>query len=298
MRAGLQERLRIRVASAQRKTLPLWAYASAASVLVAVFSYWFAFLPHQKADMQKPSVAIKQENSSSAAKQAPATIQRDKSLGSVVPAPAAPKASVPVSSIPANQPKQSLQVLPKSEIALAPSVHTDAEAREEAADIALADSFLAETETTQVYSEPAKALAAPGSVQAVGKSMERKARKKQESADTQYLVTSKPVSARKEIHTIIVPADTLAAAPAEGWLSYRAYLEKNTDSAATAGQIVVTFSVSSSGALSDFKAKGPENLQMEAIRIISNGPAWAPARANGTPVISRAEIQLQFRRSQ
>lgn len=300
MHANLQERLHARVTQPRRKALPLWAYASAASVLLALFSYWFVFLHDQKEGMQKPSVAVKQEATSSAPKQAPVPIpiQQDEPLESVASAPAVPEVSTSAASTSANQPKQVPQALPKSELAQAPSVLADTQAREKAADIASADSFPAETEELHVPPQPAKALATPGSAQAVGKSMAGRARMKREDVETQYLVASKPVSAQKETYSIVVPADTLAAVPAAGWPSYRAYLDKNTGSASTTGQIVVTFVVSSSGALSGFIARGREELQKEAIRIISSGPAWAPARTRGIPVESPVQIQLQFRQAQ
>lgn len=301
MRADLQERLRTRVAHARRKTLPLWAYASAASVLLAVFSYWFVFLRDQKVDVQKPSVAIKQEKvTSSVPEQAPAPVPslQDKPLESVASAPAAPEDSKLPESVPAGQFQKPSQALPKPEIALDPTVLADTEVPEKATDIALEDSFQAATEIVHVPQQPAKALATPGSAKAVGKSIAGRARMEQKDLDTQYLVASKPVSAEKQTYSVVIPADTLAAVPIAGWPFYRAYLEKNTGYASTTGQILVTFVISASGTLSGFIAKGPEELQKDAIRIIRNGPAWAPASANGTPVISRAEIQLQFRQAQ
>ena len=299
--ADLHERLHTRVAHARRTTLPLWAHASAASVLLAVFSYWFAFLRDQKEDMQKPSVTIKKESAtSSPPEQAPASVpnRQDKPLEPVASAPAAPKASKLAESVAASRPEQPSQALPKSEIAQESSVLADTEVPEKAADIASKDSFKAEREIVQVLPQPAKALATPGSLQTIGKSMADRARKKQKDVDTQYLVVSKPVFAEKETYSIVVPADTLAAAPSAGWPSYQAYLDKNTGTASTTGQIMVTFIISSSGALSGFLARGPEELQKEAIRIISNGPAWAPARTKGMPVSSMAEIRLQFRKVQ
>jgi hypothetical protein len=301
VRTDLQERLHKRVALVHRKALPLWAYASAASILLALFSYWAVFLRDQKVDSQKPAVAVRQKGTtSSKSDQAPVILpsRRDKPLESIASARVEPNTSIPVKPGEASQPKQAVQALPKAELALAHSVLADAEAQEEVADMALADSFPTEKHISQAPSQPANALAAPGVVKAVGKSLAGRAGARQNDVDTQYLVASKPVSARKEITSVAVSSDTLRAVPVEGWPSYRAYLDKNTGSASTTGQIMVTFIISSSGTLSGFIAKGPQELQKDAIRIISNGPAWAPARSNGMPVISIAEIQMQFRQSQ
>lgn len=316
MRAEMHERLHTRTAHARRNALPLWAYASAASVLLVLFAYWNMFLYDRNVDIQKPAVAVKQEETtSSTPEQAtlPAPVKRDKPLESVASSQIGPETSLPTKPVPSSQPKQAPQNLPKTEIALVPSVLANEgapqEAELEAIDTALADSFQAETAVAQAPPQPAKALAAPGSAQAVAKSMAGRVKaepsslhtvsKKSEEINKQYadqeLVASKPVAGDKKTYNIVVPADTLAPIPAAGWAAYRAYLDKNTGSASTTGKIVVTFVVSSSGTLSGLVAKGPQELQKDAIRIISNGPAWAPARANGTPVTSVTEVQLQFR---
>lgn len=319
VRADLRERLHTRMAHARRNALPLWAYASAASVLLVLLVYWNMFLYDKKVTIQKSAVAVKQEEmTSSTSEQAtlPAPIKLDKPLESAAPAPTGPNTSILTKPVPASQPKQAPQTLPRPEIALAPFVLADEKARQEAEleaiDTALADSFQAETAVAQAPPQPAKALAAPGSAQAVAKSMAGRVKtepsswhtisKKSEEINKQYarqeLLASKPVAGDKKTDNIVVPADTLAPIPAAGWASYRVYLDKNTGSASTTGQIVVTFIVSSSGTLSGIVAKGPQELQKDAIRIISNGPAWAPARSNGMPVTSVGEIQLWFRQKQ
>jgi len=299
MRADLKERLHTRVTHARSKAIPLWGYASAASVLLALFGYWAVFLRDQKAAMQKPAVAVHREEArSSKPEQAPVPVpmQRDKPFEPVAVAPAEPKASIPAKPAPAARPEQTPRTLSETGSALNPSVLADA--RLEATDTALADSIRASSRIVQASSQPAEALIAPGSAQVVGKSMAARARVEKKDVDTQYLVASSPMPARKRIDAVVIPTDTLVAVPSAGWASYRAYLDKSTDSASTTGKIIVTFIVNTSGALSGFVAKGPQELQKDAIRIISNGPAWAPASTNGTRVISVAEVQLQFRQSQ
>lgn len=282
VRSDLRERLPARGTHARRKALPLWAYASAASVLLAIFSYWFVFLDDQSVEVQKLPVAAKREQE----KLSPAAVATD------APAEAA--------SVPASQSQKipGSKALPTSKTASAPSGLADAEIPEEIENIALEDSSPVRTEEVQAAPQPAQTLAASGAAQAVAKSMADRVKMQREQADTQYLVASKPVSANAKTYTVTIPGDTLPAAPALGWPDYRAYLEKNTGAASTTGQIVVTFFVSSTGTLSDFVTTGPEELHKEAIRIISSGPAWAPARRRGIPVTSRAEIRLQFRQAQ
>lgn len=282
VRSDLRERLRARGTLARRNALPLWAYASAASVLLAIFSYWFVFLDDQSVEVQKLPVAAKREQ----VKSLPAGVATD------APAEAASVSASQSQKIPGSK------ALPTPKTASAPSGLADAEIPEEVEDIALEDSFPVKTEEVQATPQPAQTLTTSGAAQAVAKSMADRAKMQREQPDTQYLVASKPVSATTKAYTVTVPVDTLAAAPAMGWTSYRAYLGENTDSSRTTGAVVVTFFVSSTGALSGFVTNGPEELYKEAIRIISSGPAWAPARSKGIPVTSRVEIQLQFRQAQ
>lgn len=297
VRIDLQERLHRRVALADKKVLPLWAYASAASILLALFSYWAFFLRDQ--NMQKPATTIsREETTSPKPDQAPVVLpnQREKPLEPIASSSVEAKIPITTNPGPAGQPKQAVRELPKAELALAPSDLADAQVQVDAASTAFADSLPTEKHTSQASFQPAKALAAPGSAQAVGKSLA--AREQQKEVDTQYLVASKPVFSKKSVEGFVVSPDTLEAVPAQGWQSYQAYLDKNTGSASTTGQIMVTFVVSISGTLSGFVARGPQELQKDAIRIISNGPVWAPARTNGIPVVSIAEIQINFRQSQ
>ena len=288
--ADLQERLHTRVTYARRSALPLWAYASAASVLLVMLSYWAVFVRDRKVDLQEHSVAVTREKeASSLLEQAPAPIREDQPHEPAAPGAAAQKASTPAASAAASQPKQSPKTLTKPETISAPSTLADVLAGEEPIDITLHDSIAAGTEIAQAPPSPAKILAAPGAAQAVGKSMAGRVRMETSSL---YTVAQKG----KEIDTLAL-TDGIAAQPAGGWPAYRAYLERNTGSASIAGQVVVTFIVGSSGELSEFIAKGPQELQKMAIRIISTGPAWTPAHTKAGALTSPVEIQLQFRQS-
>ncbi len=291
VRADLHERLHVRVAHERRNALPMWAYASAASVLLALFAYWAVFLRDQTVIMQKPAVAISPKETTPAAReQKPATIA-DR------PAPR-PEERVPAAA-PTSEPKRISEVLSDAQTTPSqPLIAGESEIREEATDAALADSEALTAVSKDSAPQPASALAAPGSAQAVGKSMAARAKAVPSSL---YNVAEKGGQANAHVVERIVAGSGPAMptpAPAAGWPAYQAYLNKNTGSASSTGQIVVTFIVNPSGALSGFTARGPQELHKEAIRIISTGPAWAPALVKGNPVASTAEIQLQFRQSQ
>ncbi|MGV3599957.1 MAG: hypothetical protein ACO1N1_02075 [Dyadobacter fermentans] len=304
VRSALYERLHTRVA--RRNALPLWAYASAASVVLALLVYWSVFVRDQNAEMQQQAVKPSRMSQTEAEKadvSVPPTVQPAETPRETAPAPAAKDVRI---ETPATAEAVELAANPVAEESVS----------EEVIDSGWASSGLARTDAAKPSPSPASTLAAPGAAQAVGKSMAARMRAE---PSTLYSVAEKKEAARKldikseqladaglsAAETKVVAADTLSLAaadtlapmPAAGWTAYRQYLDKNTKSAAAPGQVSVAFSVGISGELSGFTAKGPEALLGEAIRIVTNGPAWAPARTQGRPVAARTEIQLQFRSS-
>ncbi|MCF0068921.1 hypothetical protein LZD49_00470 [Dyadobacter sp. CY261] len=316
----------LRVPDSRRRILPLWMYASAASVCLAIIFYWLVFLRDYQGDMRQPPATFTQKKS--------AVSEQTPTLNLPAPAPAAIKPtgtpttgapsrlvlkSIPGSLPPANVPsgtKQSADVSVESR-AVAPVVSTEAEesVRKDEFGVALADSGLAQTAPSQAAIEPGKALAVPGSAQAVGKSLAARAKAtssqphlvSKKATDTnsnalpetlnEVLIAGTSTQAKRTNVPIPSDVDRPAPVPAGGWEPYRAYLDSSTGSAIATGQVVVTFVVSPTGTLIGFTAKGISELQNEAIQIIRKGPAWLPARTKGGPVAAIAEIRLQFRRT-
>lgn len=308
-------RKRLRDREARTNVLPLWAYASAACVLLVLFVYWAVFWDDQKMDAKKQKVAASQKAMSPSTRvQAPAQagIQPPVKDKSAAFAPAAPKAAAPTAHISeaksgqaAKAPRQRKKELPAASLA-------DIQVPQETTDIAIGDSFWIETQVVQVPSQAPKALEIPSGPQAVGKSTAGSVRMEPSSfkstskdapkPDTQrlaeMLVLTKPeVTRKKSAAPMAILAGAPAPVPADGWPFYRTYLDKHTGSAPLDGQVTVTFVVGSLGSLSGFVARGPEQLQKEAIRMIQEGPAWVPARTEGRTVPSLAEIRLQFRQA-
>ena len=62
------------------------------------------------------------------------------------------------------------------------------------------------------------------------------------------------------------------------------------------GIVKLRFLVDQDGRLSDFQViSGPgHGCEQEAIRVLEMGPAWIPAKINGSPVLSKGEIEIQF----
>ncbi|WP_353720667.1 hypothetical protein [Dyadobacter sp. 676] len=316
LRADLHERLHTRASRTRRKALPLWAYGSAASVLLALFVYRVAFWGGRKADTQRPAAIVTQRD------------QPGSKHG--VPEQASPVAQAPAPAIagPAGAPQLAAsaqarreEITPSPGIvakSAAPASSTAAGPEQldgkEETDTVSADSELAGKAAAQLAPAPARALAVPGSVQAVGKSMAGRTRA---TASAPQIVSQKPsgtssltenlneiaatgISSQSKKTAVNVPseADRADPAPVGGWEAYHVYLDENTASATTTGQVTVTFVVNPTGTLSGFKARGTGELRDEAIRIVRKGPVWLPARTQGANTARLVEVQLQFRRSE
>ncbi|MGG7663630.1 hypothetical protein [Dyadobacter sp. BHUBP1] len=319
MRADLRERLHERVARERKSGLPLWVYTSAASVLLVLFAYWTFFLGDNQVVVQKDSTTYGDETATEARKPVQADDKFTKAPEPVVvpppKIPSKPAASKTRGQAVASKPVHNPESLLKPH-AFVPDALADAEVQREQIVVPPTHSDLNQPTPAQPAPDPAKALPASGTLRALGKSAAARSQTEpskpllvsHKTADTvpenpgeilnEVVVTGSSISSKKSPITLVAEPDQPTPIPAQGWPAYRTYLEKSTGFAATTGQVVVTFIVSSTGALSGFVANGPEELRKEAIHIISNGPAWAPARTKGFPVTSLAEIQLQFRQSQ
>ena len=100
---------------------------------------------------------------------------------------------------------------------------------------------------------------------------------------------------------------TVVQIPAEfpgGVSAWQRYLERNLNSGipvengAPSGRytVIVSFTVSKTGAISDVQAENDpgHGTKAEAIRVITKGPAWKPAVQNGRNVIYRHKQGITF----
>ncbi|SEJ81584.1 hypothetical protein SAMN05216327_12188 [Dyadobacter sp. SG02] len=323
VRADLRDRLNERVARERKPALPLWAYASAASVLLVLFAYWTFFLRANQPVVQNTTPISRTETAKPAEAPLAEPVQADDKVAETSQ-PAVPQPSkAPLSANPkpagsatgredaASEAVQNPEFLWKPNAATAVA---GAEINQDQVTVPSENPEVAPATPSQPA--PDNTLVAPEALHAVGKSVAARSKVapskpslvSQKAADTvpggpgemlsEVVVVGATTQSKKSASAYSLEPDRPAPVPASGWGAYRAYLDKNTDSSAVTGQITVTFIVNATGALSGFIARGPEELQKEAIRIISVGPAWAPARTKGMPVAAPAEIQLQFRQAQ
>jgi protein TonB len=100
---------------------------------------------------------------------------------------------------------------------------------------------------------------------------------------------------------------TVVQIPAEfpgGLPAWSRYLERNlnsnipTENGAPSGRytVIVAFTVSKTGAISDVQAENDPGYgtKAEAIRVITRGPSWKPAVQNGRNVIYRHKQSITF----
>jgi TonB family protein len=92
------------------------------------------------------------------------------------------------------------------------------------------------------------------------------------------------------------------AAPAGGRRAFKQYLEKNLRYPAVAmekkveGKVTIQFTVEATGQLSDFKVvKGiGSGCDEEVIRLIQQGPTWAPAKKNNDALKDIVKVRMKF----
>lgn len=100
--------------------------------------------------------------------------------------------------------------------------------------------------------------------------------------------------------TANVPA-VIAATPVGGRKAYRKYLKENlripTGSEGERGKVVVGFTVTASGKVSEVKVLKSlcPACDAEAVRLVEEGPAWIPATQAGSPIPQQGKVSVTFK---
>lgn len=82
------------------------------------------------------------------------------------------------------------------------------------------------------------------------------------------------------------------------WLSSSIKYPKAAQAAGAEGRAIVRFVVNKNGSISDvkiIKSTGNDDLDNEAIRVISASPKWKPGKINGKTVRSMMNQPIMFR---
>ncbi|MFD2999447.1 TonB family protein [Pontibacter toksunensis] len=97
------------------------------------------------------------------------------------------------------------------------------------------------------------------------------------------------------------PPAVVAAKPASGRKAYRKYLKENlritADTEGEHGRVVVGFTVTASGKISEVKVLNSlcPACDAEAVRLVKEGPAWHPATQAGNPIPQQVKVSVQFK---
>ncbi|MCF2497030.1 energy transducer TonB [Dyadobacter chenhuakuii] len=273
----LRERLENRTSASRKRTVPLWAYGAAASLIITLGACWLVFVSNPK---QETIREISQK-------------PLDKPLTRPTPEAQPSLSNTPEVAVSASKSTPKAESKPRRAKELEPAV--------------------AEVETNlneEVrIAEHSDQVSVPASAAPEGQAFSYSARDPLRSSATNSL-SDKP-KYKKSNHVVPETASTLRTAPSVaafksiypvkarplmGWDAYNAYLDEQTRAARRNGEVIVSFKINADGSLTDFTAQGKKPLQPEAIRIISGGPLWVPAQQNDSAVSTAATLRLEFRK--
>lgn len=126
-----------------------------------------------------------------------------------------------------------------------------------------------------------------------------KEKKKEEREQSQPIIADKKNESAEDEQTLIYTEAT----PRDGMEKlqeyFNTYLEYPEDEflAEKEGTVILSFIINTAGKAEEIRivhAVSP-GIDQEAIRLISEMPAWKPAHVNGKPVISRVNIPVTFK---
>lgn len=275
LKLALDQNLQKRIIGRQKRTIPLWIYGAAASLIVSLGTVWILLISKpQKGDMR--------ENG-----QYPV----EKPL--IDPAPPTTPEPDPETALPVEKPVQRTEPAARHErkrelakVIPEQQPETDLAATDRADQTTIPASAPLEK---QAFANTARTPVPTAS----GRPLQEKPKYKKSQT-----VVSESVSARSLAASPVL-ADSvtnLTASPLMGWDAFNVYLDKQTGAARRRGVVEVSFHVNADGTLTDFTAQGKKQLQAEAIRIVKEGPLWVPARQNGFAFRTHTTVKLQFKK--
>ena len=277
IREGLEGRLASRIATAKKKSVPLWGYGAAASVVIAFFALWLAYtgnMEHRDLERSAPHLVETPilEPDKLAANQPEAIVKPATPRQLPSTAPMVPKrndrSQKKVDNDPAMEADEAVAVQAET------SSDEPAVSLPEQPNLAYSGKNNATVPASAARSAPAKPLA---DAVVIGETTARK------------------MSAAAPVQTETTLA-SLSPVPLMGWESYNLYLSQNAGQVRSNGEVTVHFKVNADGSLSDFTANGKKKLQAEAIRIVREGPVWVPVKQNGVTFSMPVSVMVRFKK--
>ncbi|KQS26976.1 hypothetical protein ASG33_20785 [Dyadobacter sp. Leaf189] len=269
LHAELAAKLAARTAENGSRKTSLWTYASAASIIITAGILW---------------IVLTKDNVVETVSKGPAPIEKPviKPAGPVPDANvnAAPIAAAPElpgkKQRPARRQAEQLSAKPEPLVAAAPSLDENIST----------DSDFIKARVAVVEPVPSAFSAPPSSIQSLGRAAPAKL-----SRSSSRLVSDGAVSEHSDALSTDKPQ------PKAGWQQYLSYIQQNTPAFEGSETVIVSFVVKADGTLADIKATGKSSLHSSAIEVVRKGPAWTPAKQNGSPIDATAEVAIYFHAS-
>ncbi|KAA6431541.1 energy transducer TonB [Dyadobacter flavalbus] len=308
----LNHKLKARIQIKEKRSVPLWLYGAAASLVIGTGAIWMIFLADQKAlnrqlsetvPLMKAPEPLKETEEETAPNEAPQSVDPQESVAkkpdreygtdshSTENNMAADRSAAEPNVTEAAPVQEPIQEDKKNRIASAETEMPDPHA----VSMIIPDSQKTLTDSVSKFmgGPPRIAFQEYSSKSARAAKPELSERKQRNVENTQVAAAPAAMKEKMPATGLPLPAYKTSAMPEKGWKNYQEYLERNTGSAGTDAEVTVTFVINPDGTLTRFSASGDKQLHERAIRIIRNGPAWQYS-GNGTS--QPAEITIHFRK--
>lgn len=274
---ALNRNLGNRIKGSRKRTIPIWAYGAAASLVITLGTLWLVFVSNpQKGDITETGQNLVERpliKPETKPQYAPETNL---------------ETALPVKKIPPRT-KSATQRAQEPEPAI------EGPAQQTETDLAVTNS---DGQVSVPASAPAEKQAFTNTTPSLAPAPAASHLREEPKHKGSQSVVAEETSARglAELPEVANSFTKLTASPLMGWDAYHVYLEKQCSAARRKGEVTVSFYVNADGTLAEFTAEGKKQLQPEAIRIVREGPRWVPARQNGSTIRTPATVTLQFRK--
>ncbi|NIJ53637.1 energy transducer TonB [Dyadobacter arcticus] len=290
IRLDLTAGLKNAMGNKRKNMIPLWAYATAASVIISLGAYWLVFISN-RGESNKRMVAVEFQKES-------AKIGPKEEIGSVnVPKTAPTKIeALPQKTVPAPIPSSS--PAPAAEESDPNQLETLAAADQAEEQLAVSEPIPTVGDPTA--GDPAEGdptAGAPVAPASAAPAVSQQFAKKAASPLHANAISANQVNAKLAARGNTIATDSLPA-PRIGWSAYQTYLHISTFLEQRNEDLTVSFLVNTDGSLTNLTAVGPKDLRREAIRIVQEGPAWQPLLRNGKTINARSQVRLHFHSAQ
>ncbi|MCF0041866.1 energy transducer TonB [Dyadobacter fanqingshengii] len=274
---ALNRNLGKRIKGNRKRTIPIWAYGAAASLVITMGTLWLVFVSNpQKGDITETGQNL---------------VERPLIKPETKPQ-SAPETNLET-ALPVK--KTTPRTKPATQRAQEPELVIEVPAQQTETDLAVTNS---DDQVNVPASAPAEKQAFANTARTQPPAAAASRLREEPKHKRSHTVVAEETSARglAALPDVTNSLTKLTASPLMGWDAYRVYLEKQSGAARRKGEVTVSFYVNADGTLTDFTAEGKKQLHSEGIRIVREGPQWVPVKQHGSTVRTPVSVTLQFRK--